>query len=187
VPRESYVQGLVQRRVKYRIDLGAPTTLRRWIAEEFPQFAKWLEEKWDAQLCPLLQPPSLGLLLINWRGGHLLADVSICAPVSHPAPPDVAFDVYFRRVDVCVEPIAPAAEPVEYVTLQIPSVKQFGRITLREGYAVVKHRGLLFVTSALCEPEARGGVLLKVGKYPCFTYSVREAFRLIKRVLEKRR
>jgi hypothetical protein len=75
----------------------------------------------------------------------------------------VVYEVPVERVDICVEPVAPVFPPAEYVEIHIPSIKMFGRITLRRGYAVVKYRGLLFATEVKYGPEARGGVDAK----PC--------------------
>jgi hypothetical protein len=160
--------------------------LRQWLAEAFPQVKKMLEDEWGATLCATGEPPSLGMLLIEWHGGHLVADVSICAPVSHPKPPPAVYEAPVRRVDICVEPIAPVTPPVEYVTLHIPSVKMFGRVTLRRDYAVVKHRGLLFATEARYGPELRGGVELRLARYRCAPYSLGKALKKLKRILHTR-
>ncbi|MEZ0319712.1 MAG: hypothetical protein ABWK05_06965 [Pyrobaculum sp.] len=184
--RESYIQGLVQRRAKYRFDYKTPTTITKWLEEEFVNLARALEERWGGRLCRLDALPTLGLLLIEWHGGHLLADVSICAPLSHPAPPAHLYNTPTRRIDVCVEPIAPTRPPVEYVTLHIPGVKHLGRATLRNKYIVVKYRGLLFATSARHSPEPRGGVRLELGRYDCAAYRIGKALRLLKSILESR-
>ena len=184
--RESYVQGRVQRRVKYRIDYESPTSVSKWLEGEFVELARVLEERWGGRLCRLDALPTLGLLLIDWHGGHLLADVSLCAPLSHPAPPAYLYEVPTRRVDVCVEPIAPPWPPVEYVTLHIAGVKSLGRATLRRRYVVVKYRGLLFATHARHGPEPRGGVRLELGRYQCAAYRLGEALRLLRGILESR-
>jgi hypothetical protein len=181
--RSAYVQGLLQRRVKYRFDLATPTPLGRWLREVFPEVKRLIEEEWGATLCPVDEPPGLGMLLIEWRGGHLIADVSLCAPVSRPKPPPVVYEVPVERVDICVEPVAPVFPPAEYVEIHIPSIKMFGRITLRRGYAVVKYRGLLFATEVKYGPEARGGVVLSLARYRCGPYDVGEALKKLKRIL----
>ncbi len=184
--RRAYVQGLLQRRVKYRFDLRAPTSIRSWLAEARQEVKTLLERDWGAVMCTEAELPSLGMLLVEWRGAHLPADVSICAPVSHPEPPPLAYDVPVKRVDVCVEPIAPVFPPSEYVAIYIPSVKAFGRITLRRDYAVVKYRGLLFVTEARYGPEPRGGVELRLARYRCASYDLGEALKKLKRILYAR-
>lgn len=184
--REAYVQGLVQRRVKYRIDLDREMPIEAWAARYGSEVAKTLEERWGATFCPSGVLPTLGLLLVHWRGGHLLADVSLCAPVSHPSPPPAALRAPVRRIDICVEPVAPLVPPAGYVTIHTPGVKMLGRITLRRNYAVVKHRGLLFVTAASYSPEERGGVALRLARYLCHSYDVGKAFRKIRAVLRSR-
>jgi hypothetical protein len=184
--RRAYVQGLLQRRVKYRFDLPAPTSIKSWLAEARQEVRTLLERDWGAVMCPEAELPSLGMLLVEWRGAHLPADVSICAPVSHPRPPPLAYDVPVERVDVCVEPIAPVFPPAEYIAIHIPSVKTFGRISLRRNYAVVKHRGLLFVTEARHGPEPRGGVELLLARYNCASYDLGEALKKLKRILRAR-
>jgi len=184
--RRAYVQGLLQRRVKYRFDLPAPTPIKSWLAEARQEVNTLLEKEWGAVMCPGAELPNLGMLLVEWRGAHLPADVSICAPVSHPKPPPLVYDTLVERVDVCVEPIAPVSPPAEYVTIHIPSVKAFGRITLRRNYAVVKYRGLLFVTEARHSPEPRGGVELKLARYRCASYDLGKALKKLKRILHSR-
>lgn len=184
--RRAYVQGLLQRRVKYRFDLPAPTSIKSWLAEARQEVRTLLERDWEAVMCPGAELPSLGMLLVEWRGAHLPVDVSICAPVSHPRPPPLAYDVPVERVDVCVEPIAPVFPPAEYIAIHIPSVKTFGRISLRRNYAVVKHRGLLFVTEARHGPEPRGGVELLLARYRCASYDLGEALKKLKRILRAR-
>lgn len=184
--RRAYVQGLLQRRVKYRFDLPAPTTIKSWLAKARQEVRTLLERDWEAVMCPEAELPGLGMLLVEWRGAHLPADVSICTPVSHPRPPPLAYDVPVERVDVCVEPIAPVFPPAEYIAIRIPSVKTFGRISLRRNYAVVKHRGLLFVTEARHGPEPRGGVELLLARYRCASYDLGEALKKLKRILRAR-
>ncbi|MFN3804520.1 MAG: hypothetical protein ACK4SY_05650 [Pyrobaculum sp.] len=182
--RRAYIQGLAQRRVKYRIDLRSPKPLGLWIEEDLPKARELIASEWGGALCPSPQPPTVGLLLVKWRGATLPADISICAPISHPTAP-YALDVYIRRVDICLEPIAPTAPPAGYISLHIPTVKHVGRVTLRGRHAVVKHRGLLFVVEALYSPEARGGVDLKLARYGCFHYQLGKALRLMKKILRE--
>lgn len=184
--RKAYVQGLLQRRVKYRIDLTEPVTIKQWLSERLCQLKTFLEEEWNAVMCLSETPPSLGLLLIEWHGGHILADVSICAPISHPNPPPLAIEVAVKRIDVCVEPIAPMSPPVEYVKLYTPGVKMLGRITLRQRYAVIKHRGLLFATEVIYTPDVRGGIELKLARYKCSSYDFGKALRKLKAILYSR-
>lgn len=181
--RKAYVQGLVQRRVKYRIDLVTPTAPRRWAVEMAGEFLSALEREWGGRLCRVGELPTVGLLLIDWVGGHLLADVSICAPLSHPAPPPHLFDVQFDRLDICIEPIAPTFPPVEYITVYTEGVKKLGRVTLRRRYAVVKYRGLLFATEVKYSGDVRGGVKLEVARYGCSNYSLWGALRKLKSIL----
>ncbi len=180
--RVSYVQGLLQRRVKYRFDLERPTTIGEWVGSHLPQFLQRVAVEWGAETCPA-SFPSLSLLLINWRGATLPADLSICAPVSHP-PVARFIDVAVKRVDLCLEPIAPMAPPLGYVSTYISTAKQWGRVTPRGKYLIVKYRGLLFATGAQYGPDARGGVVFKLARYGCFQYQLGKALRLLEKILK---
>lgn len=185
--RKAYVQGLVQRRVKYRFDLPQPMSIRQWIESNYLELRRLLESDWNAEFCPSSPPPDLGSLLINWHGGHLVADVSICAPISRPRPPPQSLDIPVKRIDVCVEPIAPVVDAVEYVKIYTPGVKYIGRVTLRREYAVVKHRGMLFTIDVKYEADLRGGVVLHIPRYKCASYEAAAALKKLKYLLEARR
>ncbi|AFA39761.1 hypothetical protein Pogu_1734 [Pyrobaculum oguniense TE7] len=185
--RVGYVRGLAQRRVKYRFDLEPPRPIAMWVAEDLGNVATLLEEEWGAVFCPIIHLPSLGSLLIEWNGGHLVADVSICTPVSHPGAPHLSFEIPVDRVDICVEPIAPPGTAAKYITLHTPTVKSLGRVTLRGGYAIVKYRGLLFAVEARWRGNPRGGITLELARYRCEPYNLGEAVRKLKSILEPRR
>ncbi|MGC9049646.1 hypothetical protein [Pyrobaculum sp.] len=184
--RKAYVQGLAQRRVKYRFDIDPPAPIRQWISENLEKVKLLLEGEWGGVFCPSASPPALGLLLIEWMGGHLAADVSICAPVSHPAPPRFVYDVPVRRIDICVEPIAPVGRAVEYVKICTPTVKMLGRITLRRSFGVVKYRGLLFATEVKYGADQRGGICLEIARYSCTQHDAWDAVRKLKTILSSR-
>ncbi|MCU7788294.1 hypothetical protein ODS41_10265 [Pyrobaculum sp. 3827-6] len=184
--RRAYVQGLAQRRVKYRFDIDPPAPIRQWVSENLERVGHLLEGEWGGVFCPSASLPGLGLLLIEWMGGHLAADVSICAPVSHPAPPQFVYDVPVRRVDICVEPIAPVGGAVEYVKVCTPAVKMLGRVTLRRSFGVVKYRGLLFATEVRYGADQRGGVCLEIARYSCAQHDAWDAVRKLKTILSSR-
>ncbi|MEM1518973.1 MAG: hypothetical protein QXF78_01940 [Pyrobaculum sp.] len=183
--RKSYVQGLVQRRVKYRFDLAPPQSIKAWRERFLDEFKSAIEAEWRGRLCVAEELPSLGLLLIEWMGGNLLADVSICAPISHPPPPPFLLDVLFNRVDICIEPIAPTFPPSGYVVVYTEGVKQLGRVTLRRRHAVVKYRGLLFATEVKYRGDLRGGVVLEIAQYSCSRYELWRGLKKLKTILYK--
>ncbi|MFN7105924.1 MAG: hypothetical protein ACK4M3_05010, partial [Pyrobaculum sp.] len=74
--RRAYVQGLAQRRVKYRVDLESPRPLGLWAEEELPKLRELIAQEWGGSLCPSAHLPTVGLLLAEWRGATLPADVS---------------------------------------------------------------------------------------------------------------
>ncbi|AAL63517.1 hypothetical protein [Pyrobaculum aerophilum] len=185
--RRAYVQGLIQRRVKYRFDLPQPMSIKQWLQNNFEELKRLLESDWNAEFCPASPPPDLGSLLINWRGGHLVADVSICAPISRPWSPPISLEIPVKRIDICVEPVAPVTEAVEYVKIYTPGVKLFGRVTLRKDYAVVKHKGLFFAVDMKYKADPRGGIVLQVPRYKCASYEAGAAMRRLKNLLEIRR
>jgi hypothetical protein len=181
--KRAYVQGLLQRRVKYRIDLELPVGVREWVESHVGELKRVLEREWNAAFCAAGPLPSLGLLLIEWHGAHLLADVSICAPVSHPRPPPLALETPVSRVDVCIEPVAPTMPPAGYVAVRTQLVKTLGRVTIKGKYALVKYRGLFFATEVKCSRDPRGGLVLQLARYDCAPHDLSRALRKMREIL----
>lgn len=180
----SYIRGIAQRRYRYKVRLGGPTPLHRALDLAREVLATRITEEWGGRLCPL-PPPHMWLLLTDWLGGTLPADISLCAPISHPAPTglDKMLHAAFSRLEVCLEPIAPMGPPLAYSRARLPGVKLGGRIALKNGYAVVKVRGLYFIAKVKHRGDPLGGVELQVARYDCFSYDFGEAVKKAAQIL----
>ncbi|MEZ0247672.1 MAG: hypothetical protein ABWJ97_00230 [Thermoproteus sp.] len=102
-------------------------------------------------------------------GGSLLADLSVCFPISRPLPRglDVISGARFDKISLCLEPMAPIGRERGSAEIKTATVKRLGRIALRDGVAVVKLRGLYFLAKASARPHLAGGVVLEIADVDC--------------------
>lgn len=159
----------------------------RELVERASRFARSLAVEWRASICDA-ELPSLGILAINWLGGTLLADLSICFPISRPLRGlDGLLDVPFREISICLEPIAPIGRVEGYSTVKMSSVKGFGRISLRGDIAIVKMRGLYFLAKAYAEPDSVDGITLRIAVQSCAGLDPLRGILEARKVLKRRR
>lgn len=164
--KKAYIEGVAQRRVRYTLVYNKPATLRE-LVERASRFARSIAVEWRASICDA-ELPSLVVLAIDWFGGTLLADLSICFPISYPLKAlDKLLDAPFNKISICLEPMAPIGRVEGYSVVKTPTVRGFGRISLKGDVAVVKMKGLYFFAKADAEPDPIGGVALRIAAQNC--------------------
>ncbi|WP_148678528.1 hypothetical protein [Thermoproteus uzoniensis] len=164
--RRAYIEGIAQRRIRYTLLYSEPAPLSA-LLDRARAYAREIAGEWGASLCPS-ELPSLGVLSVGWLGGTLLADLSVCFPISRPLPPDLGLILAaeFREVSICLEPIGPVGPVEGFSRSRMPALRPRG-VILRDGVAVVKMRGLYFFARAEARPDPAGGVLLDVARLGC--------------------
>ncbi|MCI4465706.1 MAG: hypothetical protein JHC22_07985 [Thermoproteus sp.] len=183
--RRAYIEGVAQRRVRYTLLYSEPAPLAA-LLEGARRHVQDVAAEWGASLCPA-ELPSLGVLSIGWLGGTLLADLSICFPLSRPLPPnlDRLLAAEFREVSLCLEPMGPVGPVEGYSQARVPALRQRG-VVLRPGAAVVKMRGLYFFARAYARPDPAGGVLLEVARLRCDGADAERGLLEARRILRRR-
>ncbi|MFB6490923.1 MAG: hypothetical protein TU35_006735 [Thermoproteus sp. AZ2] len=187
IVKRAYIQGVSQRRVRYTFIYSADRPLGE-LLEGAGAAAEEIASEWGGALCPSKSLPHLGVVLIDWRGASLLADVSLCFPLSRPLGPLPAefASAKFDKISLCLEPIAPMGKPDGYAVWRVPDVKSWARITLRRNFAVVKHRGLYFLIRTRVEGDPLGGVRIFAGRYGCGSIDAAKALLEARRMLRRR-
>ncbi|MEM3326094.1 MAG: hypothetical protein QXK63_01465, partial [Thermoproteus sp.] len=165
--KKAYVEGVTQRRIRYTFvydELAPLSDLIRDVRSRAGEIAA----EWGAELCEA-ELPSVAVLAIRWMGGSLLADLSICFPISRPLPRnlDIILGAKFDRISLCLEPMAPIGGERGTAEIKTATVKRLGRIALRGGVAVVKLRGLYFLARASARPHPAGGVVVEIADVDC--------------------
>lgn len=166
--KRAYVEGIAQRRIRYTFLYNEAAPLRLLI-EEARRRAEEIAAEWGSTLCRA-ELPSVGVLALEWLGGTLLADLSVCFPISRPLtrPVDMFLDAEFKKLSLCLEPLAPIGEILGYSVAKARSLRDAaGRISLRDGVLVVKLKGLYFMGRGSAEPDLQGGIRVEVAKLGC--------------------
>lgn len=183
--KKAYIEGIAQRRIRYTFVYSDSATLKELIARA-TRAVDLIAGEWNASICKAALP-SLGVLAISWFGGTLLADLSICFPISRPLPKlDAFLEAPFNKVSICLEPIAPIGHVESYSTVRISTVRGSGRISLRGDVAIVKMKGLYFFARAYAEPDPAGGVTFRVAVQSCAGVDPLEGLLEARRILKRR-
>lgn len=187
IVKKAYIQGVSQRRVRYTFIYSADRPLGE-LLEDAAKAAEEIASEWGGVLCPSKALPHLGIILINWRGASLLADISLCFPISRPLNSLSAeyASAKFDKISLCLEPLAPVGKPDGYAIWKAPDVKSWARATLRRNFAVIKYRGLYFLIRARAEGDPLGGVKIFAARYGCRPIDATKALLKARRMLRRR-
>ena len=162
-----YIRGIAQpRRAKWRVEFEGLVRLSDAVECTREVVSGVVAPFFGAEIC-WAGAPRLAVLRIVVSGLEMFADVSICAPVSHPVT--VMPDFPINAIHICVEPILMPGKPVDWVVVRVPGIKLMGRVSLHGGYAVVKYRGLYWVTRVRALPDELGGIRLMAARQRCLT------------------
>ncbi|MBP1449112.1 MAG: hypothetical protein JZD41_03745 [Thermoproteus sp.] len=183
----AYVHGVTQRRIRYTLLYSDGKPLRE-ILRDSEAAAEKIAEMWGGALCRSGRPPDIGVVLIDWMGASLLADLAMCFPLSRPSTyvPDEALDAKFDRMSLCLEPIAPPGEPDEYIKRKISNIKELGKISLRRNISIIKYKGLYFFIKIHAKGDALGGLEVQLGRYKCREFDPLQGLASARRLLTRR-